>query len=115
MRLRCSFLLAVLLAGCHGNNNQPDGGLPDAGPLPDGSIPHPCTLPGSVQFTSNGKNVVPGGQGADKLDFLTLPTGFCAHYYGSVGNARQLRFAPGGELFVASPTTGTTGGGPNGQ
>ena len=30
-------------------------------------------------------------------------------------NARQLRFAPGGELFVASPTTGTTGGGANGQ
>jgi glucose/arabinose dehydrogenase len=41
--------------------------------------------------------------------------GFCAHYYGTVGNARQLRFAPGGELFVASPTTGTTGGGSNGQ
>jgi glucose/arabinose dehydrogenase len=44
-----------------------------------------------------------------------LQAGFCAHYDGSVGNARQLRFAPGGELFVASPTTGTTGGGPGGQ
>src|SRR5262249_32668904 len=36
-------------------------------------------------------------------------------YYGTVGNARQLRFAPGGELFVASPTGGTTGGGGGGQ
>jgi len=44
------------------------------------------------------------------LSFLQLPQGFCAHYYGTVGNARQMRFAPGGELFVASPTTGTTGG-----
>src|SRR5207244_2964267 len=47
--------------------------------------------------------------------FLHLPTGFCAHYFGKVGNTRQLRFAPGGELFVASPTTGTTGGGQGGQ
>src|SRR5262249_55407429 len=39
----------------------------------------------------------------------------CVHYYGNVGNARQLRFAPGGELFVASPTTGTTGGGLDGK
>jgi glucose/arabinose dehydrogenase len=30
-----------------------------------------------------------------------------------VPNARQLRFAPNGELFVASPNTATTGGGPN--
>src|SRR6185437_351342 len=58
---------------------------------------------------------VPGGDpNAPSLGFLTLPNGFCAHWYGNVGNARQIRFAPGGELFVASPTTGTTGGGANG-
>jgi glucose/arabinose dehydrogenase len=39
-----------------------------------------------------------------------LPAGFCAHYFGTVADARQLRFAPGGELFVASPTSATTGG-----
>jgi glucose/arabinose dehydrogenase len=41
--------------------------------------------------------------------------GFCAHYYGTVGNARNMRVAPGGELFVASPTGLTTGNGPSGQ
>jgi glucose/arabinose dehydrogenase len=91
---------------------------PDAGPTwnPDASIGHPCTLPGSIQFTSTGTVVVPGGSSSSAdLSFLHLPAGFCAHYFGTVGNARQLRFAPSGELFVASPTTGTTGGGSGGQ
>jgi glucose/arabinose dehydrogenase len=52
---------------------------------------------------------------APDLSFLTVPPGYCVHYFGHVGNARQLRFAPSGELFVASPTTVTTGGGPGGQ
>jgi glucose/arabinose dehydrogenase len=96
------------------------GGAGDAGddapPVDsDASIVNPCTLPGSVQFTSTGTVVVPGGVPGDpSLSFLHLPVGFCAHYFGTVGNARQLRFAPGGELFVASPITGTTGGGQNG-
>jgi glucose/arabinose dehydrogenase len=79
----------------------------------DAEIAHPCSLPGSIQYTANGVVVVPGGTGPD-FSYLQVPTGFCVHYYGTVGNARQLRFAPGGELFVASPTTSTTGGGPNG-
>jgi glucose/arabinose dehydrogenase len=85
-------------------------------PVPDGALAHPCTLPGAVQFTTTGKTTVPGGapQWPD-LQFLHLPAGFCAHYYATVGNARQMRFAPGGELFVASPTAPTTGGGANGQ
>ncbi|HVY48037.1 MAG TPA: hypothetical protein VHB21_19250 [Minicystis sp.] len=98
------------------------GGAP-----PDASIKGPCELPGSIQYFDNGNvHVVPGGeptcQGAAQtgvcqgdLSFLKLPGGFCAHYYGHVGNARQLRFAPGGELFVASPTTLTTGGGSGGK
>jgi glucose/arabinose dehydrogenase len=53
--------------------------------------------------------------GAPDLSFLRLPTGFCVHYYATIGNARQMRFAPGGELFVTSPTTSTTGGGPGGE
>ena len=61
-------------------------------PLPDGGNAH---------------SVYPGR-------WLHLPAGFCAHHYATVPNARQIRFAPGGELFVASPTAGTTGGGPGG-
>ena len=80
----------------------------------DASIPHPCTLPGSIQYTSGGMVVVPGGGTAPDLGYLQVPVGFCVHYYGTVGNARQLRFAPGGELFVASPTTTTSGGGSGG-
>jgi glucose/arabinose dehydrogenase len=68
-----------------------------------------------VQFTANGTVVVPGGSSPVDLSFLHLPTGFCAHYFATVGNARQLRQAPGGEIFVASPTGLTTGGGQNGQ
>ena len=75
-----------------------------------------CDLPGSVQTTANGLVVVPGGPAnASDLSFLHLPVGFCAHFFAKVGNTRQLRFAPGGELFVASPTRATTGGGPGGQ
>ncbi len=73
-----------------------------------------CELPGSVQYTAAGVVTVPGPEGAPSVSFLQVPTGFCAHYFARLGNARQLRFAPGGELFVASPTTSTTGGGPGG-
>ena len=87
-----------------------DTPTPTATPPSGPSLPF-CDLPGSLQFTADGKVLVPGGAaGAPDLTWLTLPTGFCAHYYGRVGNARQLRIAPGGELFVASPSTLTTGG-----
>ncbi|HVN86045.1 MAG TPA: hypothetical protein VMW17_14495 [Candidatus Binatia bacterium] len=77
---------------------------------------HFCDLPGSLRFTESGTAVVPGGPpAAPSLSFLHLPAGFCAHYFATIGNARQLRFAPGGELFVASPTRTTGGGGPNGK
>ena len=49
------------------------------------------------------------------MSWLSIPEGFCVHAFATVGNARQIRFAPGGELFVASPTTSTTGGGNGGQ
>jgi glucose/arabinose dehydrogenase len=83
----------------------------------DGSFGGPfCDLPGSVVFQSSGvMTVVAGGPpNTPDLTWLTLPAGFCAHYFAHVNVARQIRFAPGGELFVASPTTFTTGGGYDG-
>lgn len=80
-------------------------------PVPTG-VAEFCDLPGSVQYTGPGISIVPGGpEGAPDLTFINLPVGFCAHYYGTVGNVRQLRFAPGGELFVASPSRFTTSSG----
>jgi glucose/arabinose dehydrogenase len=110
---------ALLVLGAHtacsgagqSNESNRDGGLidepPDAMP-PSGAF---CALPGSVISTANGPRVVPGGPASTPdLSWLTLPQGFCAHYFGTVPDTRQLRFAPGGELFVASPSTPTTGG-----
>lgn len=78
------------------------------------SITHACSLPGSIRFDGSGLTIVDGlAPGTPDLSFLHLPPGFCVHYFATVPNARQLRFAPGGELFVSSPTMGTTGGGPN--
>jgi glucose/arabinose dehydrogenase len=137
MRLRFALLLAaaspaVLLAAAScGGSDTPANGGPSTGSTGEGGAKPvdagggPCGLPGTVQFTAQGAAVVPGGlpicaSGSQDhcqpfdLRFLSMPTGFCAHYFASVGNARQLRFAPGGDLFVASPTTLTTGGGPGG-
>jgi glucose/arabinose dehydrogenase len=88
----------------------PEGSVaysPDAAP-PAGSF---CALPGSVVWTAQGPMTIPGAS-APSVDvtWLQLPTGFCAHYFATVKTARQLRFASGGELFAASPSTGTTGG-----
>ncbi len=74
-----------------------------------------CSLPGSWVATAQGPEVIPDpANSSPDLAWLTLPTGFCAHYFGTLQMTRQLRFAPGGDLFAASPTTGTTGGSNNG-
>jgi glucose/arabinose dehydrogenase len=84
----------------------------DGAPLP-GSF---CSLPGSVISTQQGNVVVPGATAAtpDLAPWLEVPVGFCAHYFATVKTARQLKFAPGGDLFVASPSRSTTGGANNG-
>ena len=116
-------LFAVGLAGCPSDDpppGDPEGGI-EAGSndvRPDidfGTFRRFCDLPGSVQYTESGLVTVPGGLATPSVGFLTLPKGYCAHFFASVGNTRQLRFAPGGELFVASPTKSTTGGGPGGS
>ena len=99
-------------ASCHSGAGGDTSGSASSGAstgtvLPAGGY---CSLPGSIRFVNGSQDIVPGGVGAANLKFLKLPDGFCAHYFGNVGNARQIRFAPGGELFVASPTKGTTGG-----
>ena len=105
-----------------GGPGKPDAGDPGSHDAsfdivinPDGPSTRFCDLPGSVQFTPDGMAMVNGGIGVDRIAFLTLPTGFCVHYFGNVGNTRQLRFSPTGDLFVASPTSGTTGGGAGGK
>ena len=69
-------------------------------------IPEPndfCALPGSVISTPLGKVMIAGADGGapdasttPDLSWLTVPVGFCAHYFGNAPHNRQLRFAPGG-------------------
>jgi glucose/arabinose dehydrogenase len=99
-----------------GDSGPADAG--DAGPVDSGFDAggrSGCELPGSWIHDATGVHVVPGGLDSTDLSWLTLPQGFCAHHYAVVPNARQLRFAPGGELFVASPVLRTTGGARNGM
>jgi glucose/arabinose dehydrogenase len=99
-------------SGTSASSSSSSSGRPDSGVPPvDGGIADPCSLPGSVLFLTSGTITMPGGSPTwPSLSFLHLPAGFCAHYYGTVGDARQLRFAPGGELFVSSPSALSTGG-----
>ena len=69
-----------------------------------------CDVPGSFVTDANGHQSVVGSTSTPDLSWLKVPPGFCVHYFGNVGDARQIRFAPGGELFVSSPSQGTTGG-----
>jgi glucose/arabinose dehydrogenase len=80
----------------------------DAAMPPRGTF---CSLPGSLIATRDGLTIVPGADASTPdITWLTVPVGFCAHYFAKVYHTRQLRFAPGGDLFVASPSTPTPGG-----
>lgn len=124
--------LTLALLACRQGEETPDGSVDsgvvvvqDSGPRPDAADPvdsgqqpphNWCALPGSVVFASDGsKREVPGGEASPSVAWVTAPPGFCVHYFGTVPNARQVRIAPGGEAFIASPTGATTGGGPNGR
>lgn len=115
---RLASVSVAALASCHSEVKSGEISTLDSGAADGGTFPekHFCDLPGSVRYTSAGAATVPPGAARpSSLAFLKLPPGFCAHEFATVGNTRQLRFAPNGDLFVASPTKHTTGGGPEGQ
>jgi glucose/arabinose dehydrogenase len=105
--------VALIFVSCGTSSNVVDHDAQVVPPPDEGRF---CDLPGSLVFDSGGTTqLVEGGKGsAPSLEWLTLPAGFCAHYFGHVPTSRQIRFAPGGELFVASPATPTSGGAPTG-
>jgi glucose/arabinose dehydrogenase len=124
--------VAALVASCTSSPEQgdtsttsPDGSddlpSPDASqegraviPFDDAAVPPEgtfCSLPGSVVSTASGLMVIPGGDAsASELTWLNVPVGFCVHFFAQVSEVRQLRFAPGGDLFAASPSTPCAGG-----
>ena len=130
-RLTFSLILAVAVPGgaflsCASHGRPGPGG--DAGGMDSGldvrgdARPHfdarfdapPvsdfCDLPGSVVWAGGGSRIVPGGPMVPDVSWLHLPDGFCAHYFATVPETRQLRVSPGGDLFAASPSTSTAGG-----
>jgi glucose/arabinose dehydrogenase len=70
----------------------------------------PCELPGAWVHDDAGFHANPGSPSTPDYSWLTIPLGFCVHPYGNVQSVRQIRFAPGGELFAASPSTSVASG-----
>jgi len=121
-----AFLLAACASACF---SPPPGGSPDGGidvdasspdvaldaivPPPPGSF---CALAGSRVSVAGTTLVIPAPKGVSEpdLSFMHLPDGFCVHYFATVAMARAIRFAPGGELFVAAPGQPVAGGAPVG-
>ncbi len=99
------------MSGSGASGTAPGDANGDATPDP-GTF---CALPGSMVSTGAGMVAVPGGDTTHDISWLTVPVGFCAHYFATVHTVRQLRFAPDGDLFAASPTQGTTGGAGDGS
>jgi glucose/arabinose dehydrogenase len=105
---------------------QPDGSVspPDAG-LPDVTIDRAsvdaamldtyCSLPGSYVWKGGAPTVVPGMTGGPDLSWLQVPDGFCVHFFATVPETRNLKFAPNGDLFVASPSFPCAGGASGGM
>lgn len=101
----CGLGLAIGgLAACPGPD---DTALPPPSVIPSG----PCGLPGSVVWEAHGPTRVPGGSSKPDISWMKLPVGFCAHAYATLPHVRQVKVAPSGELFAASPSQLTAGGG----
>jgi glucose/arabinose dehydrogenase len=106
---RCGLGVALAtLAACPGPD---DVALPPPSVIPSG----PCGLPGTILWESRGPTRVPGGPAhTPDISWMKLPVGFCAHVYATVPHVRQVKIAPSGELFAASPSQLTAGGGDGG-
>jgi glucose/arabinose dehydrogenase len=128
-------ILGLAVGTVHGSvANGMDGGSPmdattdgavkdstvprDTAPPPDGSTaPTYCELPGSIVYANGIGTIVPGtevlpndGGAPPDLTWVHVPDGYCVHYYATVPETRNLRFAPNGDLFAASPSQGCAGG-----
>ncbi len=112
--------LGVLaVAACKGDEDlapAPPGPIPDAavaeGAAPDAgdaALPTPtCTMPPFVQGTGKAFCELPGTDTPD----LHVPPEFCVREFSPspIREARVLRFAPNGDLFVTAPSFATVGG-----
>ena len=128
--------LAAVVSACNETSTQPppfDGGSTDTGPAVDRGVvtdngrvdtgaptdvpPIPDDAPTCTAPTPLGE--LTGTPWCDlplpAVPGVTVPDGFCIHRYGNVPTARVLAFAPNGDLFVSSPSTGTPGGAPPGS
>ena len=96
-----------------------DTGTPDTSPRLDGSppdtlVPHPDDPTATPTDIPQGTGPLfcdlPGTDTPD----LTVPDGFCVREFTAattpIKEARVMRFAPNGDLFVVSPSMGTPGG-----
>src|SRR5205807_1078676 len=75
---------------------------------PDDSPPPPtCTAVDNANGTGAKWCDLPGATSA-----VTVPAGFCVHEFTTapIPEARTIRFAPNGDLFVAAPSRATVGG-----
>jgi glucose/arabinose dehydrogenase len=100
-------MFGLAVSACH---HTPTPTITDGGPHESFCD----TVPGVLIHDDAGLHVMPGDAGQQDLKWLTIPYGYCALHYATVDNARQIRFAPGGELFVASPSQVAPSGVTNG-
>jgi glucose/arabinose dehydrogenase len=99
-----SFVL-LALAGLHGCNRD----AIQHGPPPPSTG---CTPTDAGPATGAKFCDLPGGDAPE----IQVPDGFCAHEFttGPINEARMMRFAPNGDLFLAVPNYPTPGGAANG-
>jgi glucose/arabinose dehydrogenase len=110
-----AFSLAVLACGASDDvplSNAPDGSSSDVAPRVDAATdaaePTPCTI---VDIPVGQGEAFCDLPGADATD-VQVPPEFCVREFTTtpVPEARVLKFAPNGDLFVAAPSMATVGG-----
>lgn len=109
MRSHRPFALVLALAACS-TEDSAGPSAPDAqAPAPDGGAPAAtCTMPDFAAGTGTKYCDLPGADAPG----LTVPPAFCIREFTTspIREARVLRFAPNGDLFVSAPSANTVGG-----